>query len=64
MRYKNIKTGIEIVTPCPISSPDYEEITPKAPAVKLEPKVKAEKPVESVTPKKPEKAKTLKRVKK
>lgn len=61
MRYRNIHTGIEIMTPCPISSPDYEEITPKAPAVKLEPKVKAEKPVEA---KKPEKAKPLKRVKK
>ena len=64
MRYRNIKTGIEINTSCKISSPDYEEVMPKAPAVKPEPKVKAEKPVEPVTPKKPEKAKTLKRVKK
>ena len=67
MRYRNIKTGIEFNSICRLSGDDFEEVTPAAPAVKPEPKVKAEKPAEPVAPKKVEKVekvKPLKRVKK
>lgn len=56
MRYRNIKTGIEITTPCAIISPDYEEIEPMK---KAEVEVKAPK-----APKTVKKVEPLKRSKK
>ena len=67
MRYRNIKTGIEFNSICRLSGDDFEEVTRTTPAVKPEPKVKTEKSVEPVAPKKVEKGekvKPLKRVKK
>ena len=41
MRYRNVKTGLELTSACVISGADFVEITP-ATAPKAEPKEKAE----------------------